>query len=140
MKISTIYKTISILSVIGMALALFLFYEYLFQPAFRPCSINAVVNFDAVISGPIRTFLGIPVSLIGLFGYIVIFLGSLLKNRKLVLGMVLFGMVFCIRLLFIELFILHVVCPVCVSCFIVMTTIFVLSIKLYLDERRKVTR
>lgn len=139
MKVPALYKTITILSIIGILLALFLYYEYLFQPVFRPCSVNATVNCDAVISGPIKTFLGIPVSLIGLFGYVVIFFAALFKKNSIVLGMVIFGMLFCIRLIFIEVFVIHVVCPVCVSCFIVMTAILILALRLVSAEKKQKT-
>lgn len=139
MKIPAIYKTITILSILGILLALFLYYEYLFQPAFRPCSVNATVNCDAVISGPIKTFLGVPVSLIGLLGYIVIFFAALFKKSSVVLGTVVFGMLFCIRLIFLEVFVIHVICPVCISCFIVMTAILILALRLVSAEKKQKT-
>lgn len=124
------FDWIKILAVIGILLAVFLLWEQFFHPAFQPCNINAVVNCDAVISGPVAKTLGIPTPLIGLVGYVVIFWAAIKKNPKLVLGMSAFGLAFCLYIAFIELFQLHVVCPVCIACQLDMITVFILGILL----------
>ncbi len=126
----TIWNWISVLSFIGILLASYLFYSYLTQPVFRPCYINAKVNCDAVISGPVSLTLGIPTALYGLIGYLVIFLASLFKKAKLVFGVAAFGLLFCLYILFREIFQLKVYCPVCIACLFVMISIFFLSLKL----------
>lgn len=128
MTIQKTYKIISYLALLGIGLAVYLFYSYLAQPEFRPCSISAKVNCDAVIEGPISTTLGIPTALYGLIGYIVILISALTKKPKLLLGMATFGMLFCLRLTYIELFVIKIICPVCITCQLVMFAIFVFGI------------
>ncbi|MFH1827417.1 MAG: vitamin K epoxide reductase family protein [bacterium] len=130
MKNKTIvWKWISYLSFVGILLATYLFYSFLTQPQFSPCTISATVNCDAIISGPLSLILGIPSALYGLIGYIVIFIGSLLKRPKLVFGVATFGLLFCLYLGYRELFQLNVVCPVCIACLLVMVSVFFLSLK-----------
>jgi uncharacterized membrane protein len=119
---------IKVLAVIGIGLALFLLWEQIFRPAFQPCNINDTVNCDAVISGVVSKTLGIPTPLIGLVGYIVILFAAFRKNAKLVLGMAMFGLVFCLYIAYRELFQLHVICPVCILCQLDMIAVFILGI------------
>ncbi|HET7099115.1 MAG TPA: vitamin K epoxide reductase family protein [Patescibacteria group bacterium] len=123
-----IYFWVKLLASIGISLALFLLWERYYQPSFKPCNINATINCDAVINGPVADTLGIPTPLIGLIGYIVIFFAAAFKKSKLVLGMAAFGLAFCLYIAFIELVILRVICPVCVLCQLDMITVFILGI------------
>lgn len=128
-----IWNIIFILAVIGIGLAIYLFYNYLTKPATMFCYVNSKVNCDAVTKGSISTLFGVPVSLIGLVGYIVILISSLLKNKKLVLGMATFGMIFCLYITFQEVFFLKVICPVCLACQLDMLLVFLLGLKLNLS-------
>lgn len=125
-----IWKAVIFLSITGIFLALYLFYNFLTKPAFESCYINAVINCDAVTKGPLSTLFGIPVSLIGLIGYIVILFSAIFKNPKLLLIMSSFGMVFCLSITIQEIFLLKVICPVCLACQLVMFSVFVLALKL----------
>lgn len=126
----SLYKIITVLSVIGIFLASFLFINFLTKPAVEICTINEQFNCDAVTKGTLSTIAGIPVSLIGLIGYLAILIFSLLKNRKAVLGVAVFGMVFCLRLTFLELFSIKVVCPVCLACQLDMLIISILAFRM----------
>lgn len=124
---SSLWKMIAVLAILGVFLASYLLYSYLFQPSFQPCSINATINCDAVIKGEVSTFMGIPTSLYGLVGYLLILFASLKKQTKLVFGVALFGLLFCLRITFIEIFLLKVYCPVCLLCQIDMAILFIFS-------------
>lgn len=124
MNQGSIFRVVRYLSILGILLALYLIWQQNMRPAFQPCNINSFVNCDAIVSGPVSKTLGISTPLIGLTGYILIFIGSLLKNKKLILGMALFGLVFCLYIAYIELFILNVICPVCILCQLIMITVF----------------
>jgi uncharacterized membrane protein len=87
-----------------------------------------------VISGVVAKTMGISTPLIGLVGYIVILFAAFKKNSKLVLGMAMFGLVFCLYIAYRELFQLHVVCPVCILCQLDMITVFILGILLSLKS------
>ena len=119
------------LSVFGIILAIYLFYSYLALTPPGLCDINATVNCNAVTKGPLAEFMGIPVSLVGLIGYILILYSGLMKFKKLMLFMTTFGMIFCLRLTILEIFVEKVFCPVCGACQLIMLILFLLSLKLY---------
>jgi uncharacterized membrane protein len=122
-----IFKFIRALSAIGILLAVYMLWEQ-FSHFPSICSINATINCDAILSGPIKNTLGIPTPLYGLIGYIVIFIGSVLRKAKLTFAMATFGLAFCLWIAYRELFQLHVICPICIGCQLIMITVFGLSI------------
>lgn len=126
-----IFFAIKLLSILGIALAVYLLVEQVTQSSFRPCTINATVNCDAIISGPVATTFGIPTPLYGLIGYIVIFAAAVLKKKKLLLSMAGFGLVFCLWIAYKELFELKVICPVCIACQVIMISVFSLAIAVW---------
>lgn len=130
MQTKNIYFWIKALAIFGLMLGTYLMFEQITQPAWRPCTINATVNCDAVISGSVAKTLGIPTPLYGLVGYALILIGAFLKNKKLILSMAAFGLVFCMYIAYVELWLLHTVCPVCIGCQIDMIITFILAIML----------
>ena len=131
---NNIWKTIAGLSILGLLLATYLFYNFLTKPLFESCYVNSRINCDAVTKGSLSTLFGIPVSLIGLTGYIIILLSSIFRKKLFVLGMSTFGMVFCLFITYQEVFLLKVICPVCLTCQLVMLTVFLLAIYLNLKK------
>ncbi|MBP6044898.1 MAG: vitamin K epoxide reductase family protein [Microgenomates group bacterium] len=129
MKKESIFKYVKWLAMFGVLLAVYLLWQQIAQPAFKPCSINASINCDAVITGPVSKTFGISTPLFGLVGYVVILIASILKKPKLMLSMATFGLVFCLWIAYQELVLLRVICPVCILCQIVMLSVFTLSIK-----------
>lgn len=129
------WKISQVLATIGIGLAIYLFYSYLSPQPPTLCEINATVNCDAVTKGPLAEWFGVPVSLVGLIGYVTILYSTVRKNLKLFLAMVTFGMLFCLRLTFLEIFVEHVLCPVCVMCQLIMATLFGLGIWRGLSNR-----
>lgn len=121
------FDWIKILAVIGILLAIYLLWQQMFRPAFQPCNINATINCDAIVSGPVAKTLGIPTPLIGLIGYVIILFAALKKNAKLVLGMAAFGLAFCLYIAYREIFELNVLCPVCIACQLDMISVFILG-------------
>lgn len=128
---------IKLLSIIGILLSVYLLWQQIFRPDFQPCYLNSFINCDAVISGPVAKTFGIPTPLYGLIGYVVIFYSAFVKKIKLLLGMATFGLVFCLSIGYIELFQLKVICPICITCQIVMITIFILGLYLYKKNESK---
>lgn len=133
---NNIWKALTVLSILGILLATYLFYNFFTKPWVESCYLNSRINCDAVTKGSLSTLFGIPVSLIGLTGYIVIFLSSIFRQKLLVLGMSAFGMVFCLFITYQEIFILKVICPVCLTCQLVMFIIFLLGIYLNVSIRK----
>lgn len=128
MKKQTIFTIIKILSTVGILLAIYLLWEQLFHPAIQPCTINSTINCDAIISGKVSKTLGVPTPLYGLIGYIVILFAGTFQKKKLLLGMSAFGLIFCLWIAYQELFLLHVICPVCITCQLIIITTFTLAI------------
>lgn len=124
-----IWKRIKILSVIGILLASYLFYNYATRNPYQPCHINSWINCYPTTLGNLAELYGIPVSLIGLVGYITILASAFIKNKKLLLAMTAFGMLFCLRLTFLEIFVERIICPVCVACQIIMAVLLYYAVR-----------
>ena len=80
---------------------------------------------------------GIPVALIGVGGYLVILAILLIENRirffkqngtLIVFGLSLVGFLFTLYLIYVELALIHALCPFCVTSQITMTILFILSV------------
>ena len=131
------FLTIKILSIIGVILAVYLLVNQFTQSSFRPCTINATVNCDAIISGPVAKTLGVPTPLYGFLGYIVIFVAASMRKKKLLLGMAAFGLAFCLWIAYQELIILRVICPVCIACQVIMISVFSLALVIWKSAKHK---
>jgi len=92
---------------------------------------------DTVNNSPYAEISGIPIAYLGLGAYIIILILLLLENRgdfwanyspMIVFGMTLAGMLYSIYLTYIELAVLHAVCPYCVVSAIAITVLFILSL------------
>jgi len=123
-----IFLYIRILSLMGILLAIYLLVEQIFRPAFQPCNINDTVNCNAIISGSVSKTLGLPTPLYGLIGYIVIFFAAIFTRKKLILATAAFGLIFCLWIAYQELFLLHVICPACILCQLIMIAVFSLAL------------
>jgi uncharacterized membrane protein len=84
-----------------------------------------------------ETFGGIPVSLLGLLAYLTIIGIHALETRSrflkqngnlLAFGLSLLGVLFSAYLTYVELYVIHAVCPFCVASAILITIIFILAI------------
>ena len=136
MSTSKIYFYTKALSVVGILLAVYLLVEQIFRPAFQPCNINDAINCNAVISGSVSKTLGLSTPLYGLIGYVVILFASIYRRKKLLLAMATFGLLFCLWIAYQELFLLHVTCPVCIGCQVVMILVFIFGLILNKSKNR----
>jgi len=137
MRQSQFFFIIKICALLGIILALYLLWEQLFHPVFQPCNINGTVNCNAIISGDVAKTLGLPTPLYGLVGYIVIFFAAIFQKKKLLLGMATFGLLFCLWIAYRELFQLHVICPACLLCDVLIVIIFTLAISLQRQKNKR---
>jgi len=131
-------KTIIVLTAIGLCLAGYLTYVH-YSGATPPCSIKGN-PCSQVQKSRYSEFVGIPVALIGLIGYIAI-LASLLapedeKARFLTTVLSIGGFGFSAYLTYRELFTLEKICEWCVASALLMTVIMCLSIWRYLRGER----
>lgn len=128
MQISKLLLLVKILAIFGILLSIYLLWQQLMRPSFTPCSINSWINCDAVISGPVAKTFGLPTPLYGLIGYIVMLMAAFLQKKKILVGTAAFGLIFCLWIAYQELFLLRVICPVCIMCQLVMLSVFSLAI------------
>jgi uncharacterized membrane protein len=131
-------KTVIVLTAIGLCLAAYLTYLH-YSGTTPPCSIKGN-PCSQVQKSRYSEFVGIPVALIGLLGYIAI-LGSLLapedeRTRFVTTVLSIGGFGFSAYLTYRELFTLHKICEWCVSSALLMTVIMCLSIWRYLRGER----
>jgi len=80
---------------------------------------------------------GIPVATVGIGGYLAILVMLLLENRfsflktngtMAVFGLTLVGFLFTLYLVYVELALIHALCPFCVTSQVTMTILFILSV------------
>jgi len=92
------------------------------------CSINPTIDCDKVNTSPYSEILGIPVALIGMLGFVAIFVVGYLgrfypdtwvgeRYGLLLVLLALVGAVFATYLTYIELFVILAICPFCVASF-----------------------
>ena len=140
MKANKLLVTVAYLSFVGVLLAVYLLWQQFFRPAFQPCNINSWINCNAVISGPVAKTFGLPTPIYGLIGYLVMIIASLTNNRKLLFAMASFGLLFCAYIAYEELIILRVICPVCITCQLIMLTVFSLSTYLIRQKQESIAK
>lgn len=135
----SLWRLSSVLSVIGIFLAVYLLIQY-YQVAPGSetiCNFNPLVNCSAMTTGSLATLFGIPVAFVGLIGYGFILFSTLTKRRGLMLGMSAFGVLFCLRITILEVFFVRIICPVCILCQAVMLVLFGISLYLYFTKDKK---
>jgi uncharacterized membrane protein len=80
---------------------------------------------------------GIPVAVIGILGYVAIMATLLFENRTaflkkngtmIVFGMSLIGFLFTLYLIYVEIALIHALCPFCLTSQVTMTILFILSV------------
>ena len=92
---------------------------------------------DQVRQSAYSEVLGMPVALLGVFGYLLI-LGMLILEETssewatttplLVFGLTLVGMLYSAYLTYLELFVIFAICPYCVASAVIMVALFVLAV------------
>ncbi|HEX9817806.1 MAG TPA: vitamin K epoxide reductase family protein [Patescibacteria group bacterium] len=127
-----------VLAWLGMLLASYLYYEYAVQETFGVCNLNSTINCVPVTKGSLALFYGIPVAIIGGTGYVLIFLTAWFRKFKWALSLATFGILFCLRLTILEIFVEKVICPVCVVCQIIMIIILILTYRLAFPKKAEV--
>ncbi len=134
----TWFLVISVLYIVGIILATYLLYSFYNPKPALFCDINDRVNCQAVVSGSLATFAGVPVSLVGLIGYAFLLFAGLTYRKRLAFAVSTFGMIFCLRVTILEVFFIKVICPICITCQIVMLLIFIISSFLVFERRDKI--
>jgi uncharacterized membrane protein len=118
------------LVIAALAILLAIYLVYVHYSGARPICTSRGGNTCLKVQTSVWSKVGpVPVSLIGLAGYIAIFLSLLAPDRDetrvLTLGMTLFGVCFSGYLTYRELFTLHEICEECVTSAVLITFLFV---------------
>lgn len=131
-----VLKAIVFLAVLGVGISAYSFLHNQGFAAGEFCSLNETFDCDIVNKGPFSQFLGIPVALMGVFGYFIIGLAAYLKLREPSdLGVTVFlatsalaAFGFSVYLTSLEAFVLKTWCVVCLSSQAVIALIFAGSV------------
>ncbi len=127
-------KAIIIFSFLGILISAYSSYHH-YTNITGICNINEKLSCDIVNRSEYSELFGIPVALIGLFGYLAILITSvlLIKNETKELKLVLLvlssaGFLFTAYLTYIEAFVLYTYCPLCLTSAAFITIMLVISI------------
>jgi len=122
----------------GIGLAIYVTNEYLTQN-FTSCNINQFLSCGGVYRSGHTSLFGIPFYLMGLLWFPVLFgvglwtsrLGKKPINSEILLPVLMVGNIFTGYLWYLELAVIHIICPLCVSLYVVnyvLTTIAVVPL------------
>jgi uncharacterized membrane protein len=136
MKINNKFITASlIISILGLIDAIYLaLIKFLNKP--EMC-LEGIGDCWSVNLSPYSSIYGIPVSILGAGAYLVLIGIFILEYKrpdlkdytvKCIFGMTTIGFLFSLYLSYLELFVIHAICPFCVVSAILMTTLFIISI------------
>jgi uncharacterized membrane protein len=130
----TLYWATMVSAIAGMAISIYMF-------VFKTFSIDAMClgngGCSTVNASPYSEIYGIPVAAVGLIGYLAIIGSLILENFSsffedngplLEFGMGLVGVVYSAYLTYLELYVIHAVCPFCVASAITITLCFVFAL------------
>jgi uncharacterized membrane protein len=122
-KLSAAYL---IIAAAGIGTAIYVAHDYL-TANFNSCYINSVVNCGGVYASGHTSLLGIPFYVTGLVWFPMAFALGLVTskmartqlNSEILLPLLMLGNIFTLYLWYLELVVIHAVCPLCVSLYIV---------------------
>ena len=134
-------RVIFVLSIIGILIAI-----YVLQSFVRGTSIVCVNSgCETVRKSTAAYILGVPVPAFGLVGYSILailsFLRTTSKDKRLlmgILGIAAGGFLFVLWFTMTEIFIIRAICTWCAISAGMMTVIFILALKSYLGENKKI--
>jgi uncharacterized membrane protein len=113
-------RTIATIAVLGAAVSAYSLYHHFSRDQTSFCNLSETLNCDLVNRSAYSTLLGIPVALIGIVGYLFILALATAYRRNsetplLLLIASLGGLGFALYLTYIEGFVLHAWCILCLS-------------------------
>jgi uncharacterized membrane protein len=108
-----------------------------YSTGLTPCSINDVWDCGVVNRGPYSVIHGVPVALIGIVGYVFLFVMEGLKKWRIMVAASVGALAFSLYLTHIEASILQTWCEYCVGSLITISLITLLAIIQLVVQRRK---
>ncbi len=127
---------LTLLSFIGIILSSYSLYSH-YSNTSSFCDINEKFNCDIVNKGEYSTFLGIPVALIGLLGYSLLFLTTFFKYKKIyeekikvyLILLITGAFLFSTYLTYLESFVIKTYCIICLFSYLNITIMLLLTLK-----------
>ncbi len=137
-RLSAAYLTVA---AAGIGLAIYTAYEYL-TLNFNSCNINQYITCAGVYQSGYTSLFGIPFYVTGLVWFPAVFaiglgtskLGKRSVNSEILLPLLMIGNVFTIYLWYLELAVIHLICPLCVSLYLVNYALTAIAILLLIRE------
>lgn len=125
--------TIALLALAGILASSISLYHHFSKSKTSFCDIGQSFNCDLVNRSQYSIFHGIPVALLGILGYLLILSLATVYREKaetpfILAGLTLAGLGFALYLTYIEAFVLHSWCLLCLSSMALIATITVLSL------------
>jgi uncharacterized membrane protein len=137
-RLSAVYLVIA---TAGIGLAIYVTYEYL-TLSFNSCNINQFLSCGGVYQSGYTSLLGIPFYAMGLAWFPAVFIIGLLTSRfgrktvnsEILLPVLMVGNIFTAYLWYLELVVIHIICPLCVSLYAVNYALTIIVLVLLLRE------
>ncbi|MEK7665499.1 MAG: vitamin K epoxide reductase family protein [Patescibacteria group bacterium] len=133
-----------LLSLIGIAISIYSVAHFFGITSGSICNINEVLNCDLVNKSVYAKIGGIPVSIVGLIGYLFLAIASYLKWKEkeidrgltqFLLTAIVIGFFFSLYLTGVEAFILKAFCPTCLISQVTTLLMTIFIVMLYVRER-----
>ena len=125
-------KSIQILSSIGILISAYLAYLHYVPEELNTsfCNLSNYLSCATVNSSSYAVFLGIPVAIIGIAGFLL--MGYLPMSKSSLAPIILFyssgmGLLFMLYLLIAELFVIKALCILCIAVLLIMLAIFLIA-------------
>lgn len=123
---------VAVLAAIGIAISSFSLYHHFGREKSSFCDFGELFNCDLVNRSEYSVFLGIPVALIGILGYLLLLALATAYREKaetplLLLTFSALGLIFALRLTYFEAYRLHAWCILCLSSLAVISIVTTLS-------------
>ena len=131
-KAGTIYAGIAVLAIAGILVSSFSLYHHFSKSRTSFCDVGQSFNCDLVNRSSYSTFHRMPVALLGILGYLLILSLATVYREKaetpfFLAGAALVGLCFALYLTYIEGFVLHAWCIVCLSSLALISAIAIVS-------------
>jgi uncharacterized membrane protein len=128
-----LYFVIALLAIAGMAVSSFSLYHHFSKSKTSFCDIGQSFDCDLVNRSQYSTFHGMPVAFLGILGYLLLLSLATVYREKaesplILTGSALAGLGFALYLTYVEAFVLHAWCLLCLSSLTLISVITLLSV------------
>jgi uncharacterized membrane protein len=135
-------QAIALLALVGLFVALYLWLHALGYGGAIKCGASG--GCETVQTSRWAVFLGVPVALYGVVGYVALLTASIVALRQAVLpqrqwnlllaGLATVGVLFTAYLTYLELFVIHAICRWCIGSAVIITAIWVVAVLAWTRE------